>query len=179
MIKQSVLFYYINHKIMESKSNKKSKAKVISEKYKFSHLETFTKVQLISKIKEFYNSYLQLEKKEAKYERLIKHKDMLIANQLEKLAMYNGKSDSLQKFASYNCNWLYLDKIIFIIERSNNPLTSNQITELMIKLEPSLTQRLANPFKSITKAIYSGIKFNRLVRHTKIGNFGWTYKLID
>ena len=96
---------------------------------------------------------------------------------IEKLCVFDGTNDSLQKFVGYQKDWLYIDKITFVIERSNKPLTSHQIVDLLIQLEPTLKQRLLNPFKSITKAIYKGIQLNRLVRHYKTGNFGWTYIL--
>ena len=140
-------------------------------------LQNFTKEELITKVKELYNLQLQNEKYIAKQERQLENKEIKINTLTEKLSVFDGTNDSLQKFVGYHNDWLYIDKITFVIERSNKPLTSHQIVDVLIQLEPTLKQRLLNPFKSITKAIYKGIQLNRLVRHYKTGNFGWTYIL--
>jgi len=155
----------------------KGKAQSIAEKYKFLALQNFTKEELISKIKELYNLQLQNEKYIAKQERQLENKETKINILTGKLSLFNGTNDSLQKFVGYHKDWLYIDKICFVIERSNKPLTSRQIVDVLIQLEPTLKQRLLNPFKSITKSIYKGLELNRLIRNCKTGNFGWTYVL--
>jgi uncharacterized protein HemX len=161
----------------DSEHKNKGKAHSIVEKYKFSGLQNCTKEELISKIKELYNLQLQNEKYIAKQERQLENKETKINTLTEKLSVFDGTNDSLQKFVGYNKDWLYIDKITFVIERSNKPLTSHQIVDVLIQLEPTLKQRLLDPFKSITKAIYKGLQLNRIVRHYKTGNFGWTYVL--
>ena len=161
----------------DSEHKNKGKAQSITEKYKFLALQNFTKEELISKVKELYNLQLQNEKYIAKQDILLENKEIKINTLTEKLSVFGGTNDSLQKFVGYNKNWLYIDKITFVIERSNKSLTSHQIVDVLIQLEPTLKQRLLSPFKSITKAIYKGIQLNRLVRHYKTGNFGWTYVL--
>ena len=161
----------------DSEHKNKGKAQSIAEKYKFLALQNFTKEELIIKVKELYNLQLQNEKYIAKQERQLENNETKINTLAEKLSVFNGTNGSLQKFVGYNKDWLYIDKITFVIERSNKPLTSHQIVDVLIQLEPTLKQRLLNPFKSITKAIYKGIQLNRLVRHYKTGNFGWTYIL--
>lgn len=161
----------------DSEHKNKGKAHFIAEKYKFLALQNLTKDELITKVKELYNLQLQNEKYIAKQESQLKNKETTINTLTEKLAVFNGTNDSLQKFVGYNKDWLYIDKITFVIERSNKPLTSHQIVDVLMQLEPTLKQRLINPFKSITKAIYNAIKVNRLSRHIKTGNFGYTYIL--
>jgi hypothetical protein len=70
-----------------------------------------------------------------------------------------------------------LIKFVSLIERTRKPLNSHQIVELLIKIEPELDQRLSDPFNSITKSIYNAVKLNRLIRHQKTGNYGYTYIL--
>lgn len=161
----------------DSEHKNKGKAQSIAEKYKFSALQNFTKEELIKKVKELYDLQLQNEKYIAKQDRLLEIKETKINTLTEKLSIFNGTNDSLQKFVGYKHEWLYIDKICFVIERSNKPLTSHQIVDVLIQLEPALKQRLLNPFKSISKAIYKGLQLNRLLRHYKTGNFGWTYVL--
>ena len=161
----------------DSGHKNKGKAQSIAEKYKFSALQNYTKEELIGKVKELYNLQLQNETYIAKQERQLENKEAKINTLTEKLSIFYGTNDSLQKFVGYHNNWLYIDKIAFVIERSNKPLTSHQIVDILIQLEPTLKQRLLNSFKSITKAIYKGIRLNRLARHNKTGNFGWTYVL--
>jgi hypothetical protein len=161
----------------ESEYKNKGKAQSITDKYKFLALQNLTKDELISKVKELYNLQLQNEKYIAKQDRLLENKEIKINTLTEKLSVFNGTNDGLQKFVGYNKDWLYIDKICFVIERSNKPLTSHQIVDVLIQLEPTLKQRLLDPFKSITKAIYNGLQLSRLIRHYKTGNFGWTYVL--
>ena len=140
-------------------------------------LQNLTKNELITKIKELVKLQEQNEKHIAKQENHLENKETIIVSLNEKLSVFHGTNDTLQKFAGYNQEWLYIDKIIFVIERSNKPLNSHQIVNILLLIEPTLKQRLINPFNSITKSIYVGVKLNRLVRHQKTGNFGWTYIL--
>lgn len=160
-----------------SEHKNKGKAQSIAEKYKFLTLQNLTKVELIAKVKELYNLQIQNEKYIAKQERQLENKEIKINALTEKLSVFYGTNDDLQKFAGYNINWLYIDKITFVIERSNKPLTSHQIVDVLIQLEPTLKQRLLDPYNSITKSIYNALKLNRLSRHFKTGNFGYTYIL--
>jgi hypothetical protein len=161
----------------ETERKNKVKTKAIVEKYKFSALQSLTREELLTKYKELHNLQLQKEKHIAKQERLLENRETEIKNLTEKLAVFHGTNDRLQKFVGYDAEWSYIDKITFVLERSNKPLTSHQIVDLLLQLEPILKQRLLNPFKSVTQVIYAGLKLNSFIRHHKTGHYGWTYIL--
>jgi CRISPR/Cas system CMR subunit Cmr4 (Cas7 group RAMP superfamily) len=163
----------------ENEHKNKRKAKAIAKKYTFSTLQYLTKEELIGKYKELHSLQSQKEKQIVQLERQIENLEAKIISLTEKLSIFYGTNDTLQKFVGYDTEWLYIDKITFVIERSNKPLTSLKIVEVLLKLEPSLKQRLLNPLKSITKVIYTALKLNTLIRHKKTGHYGWTYILPD
>lgn len=161
----------------DKKGKYEGKAKHISEKYKFSRFETQSNAELTRLVKELVSELKQNEKIVASLEKSLENKDSEIERLKNKLSVFYGNSDSVEKYIGYDHNWLYVDKICFIIERTRKPINSHQIVELMIKMEPDLKMRLINPFNSITKSLYNAIKLKRLFRYNKTGNFGYTYIL--
>lgn len=164
---------------MEDKKHHKYKGKSTSivEKYKYLKFQTYTTREFISLVKELVNLQEQNEKLISKQEHQLKNKEIEIDNLKEKLAVFYSTDDNLQKYVGYNVDWLYVDKIVFALERSQKPLNSHQIVDILIRIEPTLKQKLLDPFNSITKRIYTGVKLNRITRHNKTGNFGYTYIL--
>lgn len=161
----------------QNESKYTSQADSIIDKYKYLKFETYSHKELIRLIKELVELQNKNEKLILKIERQledIKNKNTELS---QEISFFNGDSENLKKYIGYNIGWLYIDKIVFIIERTRKPLTSHQIVNKLIEIEPTLPQKLLDPFNSITKAIYNGIKINRLVRHFKTGNFGYTYIL--
>lgn len=150
-------------------------AKSISEKRNYRLFESYSLEELISYIKELTKE-LKTKSKEIDFLQGEIEKQKNLTTKLEnQLAVFYDSSENLEKFRGYNPNWLYIDKICFIIERSRKPLSSRQIVDLLKKIEPEIALRLLDPFNSITKAIYNAVKLNRLIKHHKTGNFGYTY----
>lgn len=163
----------------QNESKYKGKADSIASKYKYLKFHTYSQKELIILIKELVDLQEKNEKLILKLERQLEdHKNKSIELS-EELAFFNSDSEDLKKYIGYNVDWLYIDKIVFVIERTRKPLTSHQIVNKLIEIEPTLKQKLLDPFNSITKSIYSGIKLNRLIRYFKTGNFGYTYILPD
>lgn len=163
----------------EKKSKYEGKAKSIVEKYSFLKFANYTKEELLSLLKELVGELKGQEKANDAFERDLKKKDLEIEKLKSKLAVFYDQSESLEKYIGYDPNWLYIDKVCFVIERSRKPLNSHQIVDLLIKIEPDLKMRLLDPFNSITKSIYNAVKLNRLFKYQKTGNFGFTYVLPD
>ena len=164
---------------MADKANKvyTGTTKFISENQNFRVFESYSHKELVSYIEELTKELKKKSKEIVFLEREIeKHKHLTTKLEGE-LAVFYNSSDSLEKFRGYEPDWLYIDKICFVIERSRKPLNSRQIVGLMLKIEPELALRLLNPYNSITKAIYNAVKVNRLVKYSKTGNFGITYIL--
>lgn len=155
------------------------KAKSIVEKYNFLKFESYNQKELMSVLKELVNELKGNEKAIDSFQRKIENKDKEIEQLKSKLALFYNQSESLEKYVGYDSNWLYIDKVCFVIERSRKPLNSHQIVDLMLRIEPELKMKLRDPFNSITKSIYSAVKLNRLLKYQKTGNFGFTYILFD
>lgn len=163
----------------DKKRKYEGKAKHISEKYKFLKFETYTKEKLMSLLKELVSELKGKEKVIDSFELEFEKKDKEIEHLKKKLSVFYNQSDSLEKYVGYDPNWLYVDKICFVIGRTKKPLNSHQIVDLLIKIEPSLKLRLLDPFNSITKSIYNAVKLNRLLKYQKTGNYGFTYILYE
>ena len=161
----------------QSEHKNKGKTSTITDKYNYLKFQGYSQKELIALIKELVELQEKNEKLILKQERQLKNKEVENIELSEQLSFFSGDSGDLKKYVGYNVNWLYIDKIVFVIERTRKPLTSHQIVDILIKIEPTLKQRLLNPFNSFTKVIYNGIKLNRLARHFKTGNFGYTYIL--
>lgn len=86
-------------------------------------------------------------------------------------------NDPAIRFKGYSTDWPYLEKVCFVIEKSKESLTVEGIVELILLLEPGLKKRLLDPYKSITQAVYQGVKLERLIKGRKNGNYGHTYFL--
>ncbi len=153
------------------------KAKQISEKYQFKKYENYSKAEFIALIKELVTELKAKEKIIATYEYDFEKKEAENLELKKKLNSFYNEEDNLEKFKGYKFYWTYIDKICFVLERNKKPMTSKMIVELIQKLEPELTKKLADPFNSISKAIYTGIKLERIVKTNKIGNYGFTYLL--
>lgn len=162
---------------MESDNNKKhqGKAQRISDKYRFSKFESYTHAELLNVLRGLYRDLRTNEKIIEANELLMQKKDVEIELLKKKLDVFYNPTFSVTKYTGYNPDWLYIDKVCFVIQRTRKPLNSHQIVELLIKIEPSLSQRLSDPFNSISKSIYNAAKLNRLFRYQKTGNFGYTY----
>lgn len=164
---------------MADKNNKtyRGTAKSISEKQNHRLFESYSPRELISYIKELTKDLKFKSKEIALLEKEIEKQKNVITKLENELAVFYNSSDNLDKFRGYDPEWLYIDKICFVIERSRKPLNSQQIVDLLLKIEPELALRLLDPYNSITKAIYNAVKVNRLVKYKKTGNFGITYIL--
>lgn len=164
---------------MADKNNKTygGTAKSVSEKQNYRLFESYSPRELISYIKELTKNLKSKSKEISLLEKEIEKQKNVITKLENELAVFYDSSDNLEKFRGYDPKWLYVDKICFVIERSRKPLNSQQIVDLMLKIEPELALRLLDPYNSITKAIYNAIKVNRLVKYKKTGNFGITYIL--
>lgn len=161
----------------ESEHKYKGKSASIADKYKFLELLSKSKEELIVLVKKLYRLQEENERHIAKQEKQLKKNEADIDSINEKLSVFYDNTENLQKYIAYKTDWLYIDKIVFVLERTRKPMTSKQITGVLLKIEPELKLRLLDPFKSITKSIYNGVKINRVLRHSKTGNFGYTYLL--
>jgi hypothetical protein len=164
---------------MSDERNKKyaGKAKYISEKYLYKEYEGYTKPEFIGLIKEMVSQMKGKEKVIASYERENEKLRTEIESLKKQLNVFYGIDDVIEKYVGYNSEWTYIDKICFVMERYQKPITGKKIVELLLKIEPQLNKKLADPYNSITKAIYVGIKLNRIIKHTKTGNHGYAFIL--
>ncbi len=166
---------------METRKNKKyaGKAQYINEKYQLKKYENFTKPQFIALIKELVNELKGCEKEINTFEQEAEKNQTEILNLKKKLSLFYGEDDVLEKYVGYNPEWTYIDKICFVMERHQKPITGKKIVELILRIEPQLHKKLVDPYNSITKAIYLGIKLNRITKHYKTGNNGYSYILSE
>lgn len=122
------------------------------------------------RIKDKANAYLEEENAQLREEN-----QKLKAKRNDDKEDKKDANDPLRKFKGYSTDWPYIEKVCFIVEKSKKPLTVQMIVNTALLLEPKLNKRLADPYKSISQAIFQGVKLERLIKGRKTGNHGHTY----
>lgn len=153
------------------------KAQKIKEKYLFAKINEGSMDELISSIKHYIKEIKDKDAQIATLERELASKQKYIERLKEKLDAIHNDPDNLDLFKGYKERWTYVEKICFVLERSKKPLSAGDIVELILKLEPVLAKRLANPYNSITRSIYIAEKLGRIERGDTLGNYGSIYSL--
>jgi hypothetical protein len=98
----------------DNKGKYQGKAQKISTKYKFSKFETYTNAELLALIRELVNELKANEKTIEANELLIQRKDDELQRLKKKIDLFYNHSYSETKYAGYDSDWLYIDKICFV-----------------------------------------------------------------
>ena len=80
--------------------------------------------------------------------------------------------------AEYNQNWSWINKIVFVLRKTDRPLLSSEMIKLLLPLEPKLQwirsyQRPQSFSAHLTKAV----KYERVVAYKRGGGRGYQYVL--
>ena len=77
----------------------------------------------------------------------------------------------------YEPNGSILEKILFIFSLKQKIMTVQELTAGLLDYDPLLRQKWTNPYKSISQAMYQGVKLSRIAKYQKIGLHGFAYAL--
>jgi hypothetical protein len=138
--------------------------------YLLKDLKKLDKEELFEKMKELYydnkkqaNKILDLEEELNKYQ-----------NKFEKK---NLKECKVINYDGYDLKWVMAKKIVFIIKRNNKLMSTKQIINELLMIEPRLNDLYSEREKTLSNFIYNTVKCGFLVRADKSIGGGYNYAL--
>lgn len=137
-------------------------AKKIADSYNRKAIESLSEAEAKDMCYRLLNDLIEIEKKVKILERINRHLKVSKEN---------------KKYDSYNPSWPLIEKIMFVLTSHKKVLTASELTRELLLCEPILKQKWANPSKSVSEALSSGLKLSRIIRCQKIGLRGFTYAL--
>ncbi len=147
-------------------NEKKRKADEIAEKYQFQAMSSWNERTLKKKFKELFNDLVSLE-----------IENSVLKQKLEHVKQSELKDLKPNKYEGYSSDWNGIEKVIFVLERNKIPMLTKEIAKELLLIEPELKQKWKNTFANVSNYIYRAIKFNRILKGKKIGDYGFQYKI--
>ena len=96
----------------------------------------------------------------------------------QRLSRYEPKEGSSADYNGYKIGWPYVRKVQFILQRNFGSLTSRQILDEFLKLEPLYRQAWVDPLNCLSKILGRACK-HELMEKIKIpGSIGLFYRLL-
>ncbi|MBL7911679.1 MAG: hypothetical protein JNJ41_11535 [Bacteroidia bacterium] len=136
--------------------------------YVLKDLKKLDKEQLFEKIKTLYYENINLTNK-------IYDLEETISKHEKKHGKKKLKDSGTPNYADYNNNWVMAEKIVFILKKNKKPMTSLQIIEQLLILDPKLNEIYKDKIKSISNFIYNTLKLGFIIRSHKAIGGGYNY----
>jgi hypothetical protein len=138
--------------------------------YLLKDLKKLDKDELFEKMKELYydnkkqaNKIFDLEAELNKYQNKIENK--------------KSKECKLINYAGYNLGWVMAEKIVFILKRNKKPMSTKEIINELLMIEPRLNDLYSEREKTLSNFIYNTVKCGYIVRIDKSIGGGFKYDL--
>ena len=138
--------------------------------YLLKDLKKLDKEELFEKMKELYydnkkqaNKIFDLEAELNKYQNQIVTK--------------KSKESKLINYDGYNLTWVMAEKIVFILKRNNKPMSTKEIIDELLMVEPRLNDLYSERKKTLSNFIYNTVKLGFIVRIGKSIGGGYNYAL--
>ncbi len=138
--------------------------------YVLKDLKKLDKEQLFEKIKILYyenanltNKIFDLEDTISKFEKKQEKK--------------KPKENDNANYTGYKNNWVMAEKIVFILKKNKRPMTSLQIIEQLLILEPKLNEIYKDKIKSLSNFIYNTLRLGFIIRNERAIGGGFKYSL--
>jgi len=127
-----------------------------------------TKEEIIDKYRELKEKLAQTEQEKQNYYEylvsLVKENDLLKA----KLPLLDG--------AEYNNNWSWVTKIVYTLKKTQRPLLSSEMIELLLPHEQGLRYSSYRP-QALSPHLGKAVRYNRVVAYKRGGGRGNYYVL--
>ena len=78
--------------------------------------------------------------------------------------------------AEYNRNWSWVNKIVFALRKTDRPLLSSEIIELLVPHEPILKFNSQRP-QAFSANLHKALKHQRVIAYKRGGSRGYFYVL--
>ena len=108
--------------------------------------------------------------------------ELLVENYIKELVILEEKNKILSREAgitsdnSYNLNWHWIDKIIFVLKQTNRAMRSSEIITALQKQDITLRSWI-NPQKSLSPHFTRALKYERIIGQKQKGQNGYIYSL--
>lgn len=136
--------------------------------YLLKDLKQLDKDELFEKMKELYydnkkqaNKIFDLEAELNKYQ-----------NKIEKK---KSKESKAINYEDYNVKWVMAEKIVFILKRNKKPMSTKEIINELLMIEPRLNDLYSEREKTLSSFIYNTVKRGFIVRSDKSFSGGYKY----
>ena len=133
-------------------------------------LKKLDKEELFEKVKDLYyenqkltNKVFDLEELISKYERKIEKK--------------NSKAERIVNYDGYKTEWVMTEKIVFILKRNKIAMSTMQIVNELLKIEPNLNDLYKDKVRTISNYIYTTLNLGFIKRSEKAIGGGYKYIL--
>lgn len=101
------------------------------------------------------------------------------AKELEyRLKVYEPEKYDRPNYMGYEANWPNVRKIVFILKRNFQALTSSQVMQVLLTLEPAYKFAWRDPANSVSRLLSKACKHNLITRITSPGMGAPLYKAI-
>ncbi len=138
--------------------------------YIFKDLKKLDKEELFQKMKTLYYENEKLRNK-------IGDLEETISKYKEKQEKKKSKAKEIVIYDGYNNDWVMAEKIVFLLKQNKKPMTSFQIIDQLLILEPKLNEKYKDKIKSISNFIYNTLKLGFIIRCDKSMGGGYKYSL--
>jgi hypothetical protein len=129
--------------------------------YLLKDLKKLDKEKLFEKMKELYYD----NKKQANKIFDLEAELNKCQNKIEKK---NSKECKTISYDGYDLNWVMAEKIVFILKRNKKPMSTKQIINELLMIEPRLNDLYSEREKTLSNFIYNTVKCGFLVRAKNI-----------
>lgn len=138
--------------------------------YLLKDLKKLDKDELFEKMKElYYDNKKQANKIFDLEAELNKYQNQIVSKQ--------SKESKLINYDGYDLDWVMAEKIVFILRRNEKPMSTKQIINELLMIEPRLNDLYSEREKTLSNFIYNTVKCGFLVRADKSIGGGYNYAL--
>ncbi|HEY8936924.1 MAG TPA: hypothetical protein VIM65_16975 [Cyclobacteriaceae bacterium] len=130
--------------------------------------QTMTKDEIIEK-------YIEMKSKATKAEKDAELYYSYILSLQKKYDTLKSKYPDI-KTTDYDLNWSWVNKIVFVLKKTDRPLQSSEIIDLLMPHEPGLKSSRYRP-QSFSPNLGKAVKYKRVIAYKLGGTRGYYYVL--
>lgn len=138
--------------------------------YALRDLKKLDKEELFEKIKTLYYENAKLTNK-------INDLEETILKFEKKREKKKSKENDVINYDGYNNDWVMAEKVVFVLKKNKKSMTTVQIIEQLIVLDPKLNEIYKDKIKSMSNFIYNTLRLGFIVRVGRSIGGGYSYCL--
>ncbi|MDP1801948.1 MAG: hypothetical protein Q8L81_11390 [Bacteroidota bacterium] len=131
-------------------------------------LKKLDKEELFEKVKDLYYENQKLTNRVFDLEELM-------SKQEKKIEKKKSKIDKIINYDGYNTEWIMTEKIVFILKRNKVAMSTIQVVNELLKIEPNLNEIYKDKVRTISNYIYNTLRLGFIKRSEKAVGGGYNY----